>query len=181
MQWQDSIGIGKNWGGLPTVMSAAQIELTIKSDSGRVVFHPLDPAGMPGTSYVDAKKVEGTNSFRITLEQYNDATPWYWVEHTNAANAVRLEGGVSDASSLTIYPNPARELIKAVLKISRPEVVTLSVLNVLGIEVLRSDEGRLEAGSYEIPLSLTELTAGTYVVRIGLGSEMLIRTISVIR
>jgi hypothetical protein len=181
MQWQDSIGIGKNWGGLPTVMSAAQIELTIKSDSNRVVFHPLDPAGMPITSYKDAKNVEGTSSFKITLEQYNDATPWYWIEHTNAVNAVRLPGGVPESSSLSVYPNPAREQIKAVLKISRPEVVTLSILNVLGREVLRLDEGRLEPGSYELPLSVGELAGGTYVVRIQLGSETLIRTISVIR
>lgn len=181
MQWQDSVGIGKNWGGLPTVMSAAQIEITIKSDSGRVLFHPLDPAGMPGTSYVDAKKVEGTNSFRVTLEQYNDATPWYWVEHTNAVNAVRLPGGTPEFSSLAVYPNPAKQTAKALLKISRPELVTLSISNVLGIEVLRITSERLESGSYEFPLELSALPEGTYVVRATVGGEQLLRSISVIR
>lgn len=181
MQWIDSIGIGNKWGSLPTVMSAAQVELTLKSDSGRIVFHPLDAAGMPINSYIDAKKNEGSNSFTVTLEQYNDSTPWYWIEHTSAMNAVRLAGEIPESSSLSVYPNPARDAVKAVIKISRPEHVTLSVSNVLGREVMRIDEGRLEPGSYDIPLSVGELTEGTYVVRIQLGSESLIRTISVIR
>jgi hypothetical protein len=181
MQWQDSIGIGKNWGGLPTVMSAAQIELTIKSDSGRVVFHPLDPAGMPITSYIDAKKNEGSNTFKITLEQYNDATPWYWIEHTNAVNAVRLPGGAPEFSSLAVYPNPAKQTAKALLKISRPELVTLSVSNVLGVEVLRITSERLESGSYEFPLELSALAEGTYILRAEVGGERLTRTISVIK
>lgn len=181
MQWQDSIGIGKNWGGLPTVMSAAQIELTIKSDSGRVVFHPLDPAGMPITSYIDAKKNEGNNTFKITLEQYNDATPWYWVEHTNAVNAVRLPGGTPEFMSLSVYPNPVKQTAKALLKISRPELVTLSVSDVLGREVLHITSERLESGSYEFPLELYGLPEGAYILRAEVGAERLVRSISVIK
>ncbi len=181
MQWQDSIGIGNKWGGLPTLMSAAQIEITIKSDSGRVVFHPLDPAGMPITSYIDAKKNEGSNTFKVTLEQYNDATPWYWIEHTNATNAVRLSGASPAVSSLAVYPNPAKQTAKALLKISRPELVTLSVSDVLGREVLRITSERLESGSYEFPLELSALPEGTYILRAEVGGERLTRSISVIK
>ena len=92
-------------------------------------------------------------------------------EAPGSARTAGLRVGAAKAADLVVFPNPAAD--RATVQYALPEAaaVTVSVYDLLGREVVRRDEGQLDAGEYEAALDVMALPAGLYVVRVRAGDR----------
>ncbi len=94
-----------------------------------------------------------------------------------------LRGGTAlpEALSLTAHPNPLAT--STTLSVALPDAaeIRLAVYDVLGREVVRVSEGRLEAGYHSLRLDATGLPSGAYVVRLEAGSATATQRITLVR
>ncbi len=181
--WPDSTGIRSSWGKAPTVMSAANIELFIKSDSTLVRVRPLTSEGIRSKDFAYGKRITPeSNIYKIVLDQEKDHAVWYEIEMTNIPDAVRRNAEIPNMTDVSIMPNPANEATKIIVNIHAPGLVTLTLSNVLG-NVVRSIavNERLAAGAYEYGLDVSTLPAGIYVLRAECGGKVLMRNVNVIK
>jgi hypothetical protein len=72
-----------------------------------------------------------------------------------------------DKEQLTVFPNPATDLVKFELNLSRAEKVQVSVKDITGREVMFQDFGKVQPGN-NAPLSLdvSRLRAGMYIIEL---------------
>lgn len=84
-----------------------------------------------------------------------------------------------NASVMNIYPNPTEG--DAILEFSlfNPGHVTVTVLNMLGEQVMNTDKGIMAAGKHSVMLSTADLAAGVYYVQLNEGANRVIQKISV--
>jgi hypothetical protein len=183
MIWSsDSLSVGVNYGHAPTVLSAAKLEIFMSSDSNRVVFHPLDGTGNPMAREIEAKRIDSAGKrFVASIDQSKNGSPWYWIEMTNAVNAVRRDAETPSRFDLGIFPNPIRSEAKIFLDISTESPVTLTLSDVLGRNTIRIANERLGAGEYEYPLDVTTLPSGSYILRADCAGKVITRSVSVVK
>lgn len=96
--------------------------------------------------------------------------------------AMRGTDGLPIAYALhTARPNPSSG--RAAIRYDLPEAadVSLGVVDVLGREVARLVEGRVEAGTHEAAADVSSLPSGVYVVRFRAGTFAATRTLTVAR
>lgn len=62
------------------------------------------------------------------------------------------------------YPNPADDLLNVMYRLENQAVVQLDVVDAAGRTVLSSSRETQPAGEFSVPVNLTRLTAGNYVV-----------------
>ncbi len=180
MTWSGDTSVTNKWGFSPTVLGNADIDFMLPSDSERVVLYPVMALTGSLGEPIEAEKIEGTKYFRADISTRYLGTPWYVVTMTNESLSVRRGEVSANKPALSVYPNPARSTGKAILQIFENNFVTLTISNVLGMEVWRSDTEQLGSGEYEIPLPLDRFGAGTYILRAKIGDEMLSAHIVVI-
>lgn len=68
-------------------------------------------------------------------------------------------------AELNIYPNPSGKAATATLVLGRPGHVRVVLLDVLGREVALLHDGLLRGGEHRIPLNVTTVPPGVYIVR----------------
>ncbi|MBW8050784.1 MAG: PKD domain-containing protein [Cytophagales bacterium] len=76
----------------------------------------------------------------------------------------------SGNKTLTVYPNPTKNVINVSLSLNKPYIVKLSILNNLGQEVWSSGK-KLDTGQHEINIKTHNLTKGIYFVKIHLNNK----------
>jgi uncharacterized delta-60 repeat protein len=64
------------------------------------------------------------------------------------------------------YPNPFNSITKINLELPRADPVTLKVYNLLGQEVATLVDGKIRAGTYQVPFDATHLSSGVYFYRL---------------
>ncbi|MCX6271751.1 MAG: T9SS type A sorting domain-containing protein [Bacteroidetes bacterium] len=69
---------------------------------------------------------------------------------------------------ITLYPNPAGNIVRADILLPRAEVLKISILNLLGQEVL-SQTSPQRLSVHQLPLDLSTLPNGVYLVRVSAG------------
>ena len=84
-------------------------------------------------------------------------------------------------STVSRYPNPASDVVRFDIVLSRGSQVNLQLVDVLGRVVETRSEGLLVAGSHSFLLPLAGLSAGPYFYRITIGSEVLSGSILIAR
>ncbi len=67
------------------------------------------------------------------------------------------------------YPNPFNPVTTIKFDIPKPTMVKLTIYDILGRDISRPIEERLEAGRYILSFDASELTSGTYFYRIEAG------------
>lgn len=88
----------------------------------------------------------------------------------------------ADIPRLAVAPNPATGDATLTLDVPRVSSVRLEVLDVLGRVVARPLESAdLGAGQHTVPLDTARLGGGLYVVRLTVGSEVVSRSLSILR
>ena len=80
----------------------------------------------------------------------------------------------------SLYPNPARDRITASLTLDSPGSVAIQVVDGLGRVVSDSAPSLQAAGPVSIPVSLTSLTPGMYLVRVSIDGRHVSRPVVVL-
>ncbi len=74
--------------------------------------------------------------------------------------------------ALSLYPNPATNEVKFSINLEKADHVTAVVRDLVGREVMRSDFGKVQAGSMApFTLNIDKLNAGIYVVEVNAGER----------
>ncbi len=90
---------------------------------------------------------------------------------------------VPSASSLSVYPNPLGEDASATVALTLDAAAEARVVvyDVLGRAVAMLHEGRLKAGAHRFDLSGRALPSGVYLVRVEVGSEAVVRRLTLVK
>lgn len=95
---------------------------------------------------------------------------------TNSIN--ELTSGVS---GVNIYPNPAKDMVTADFELAQKATVRISVIDMMGKVVKTLPAQELNAGSYQVPTSVSELASGVYTMKIATDNGELTQRFSVIK
>ncbi|MCC7437803.1 MAG: Omp28-related outer membrane protein [Armatimonadetes bacterium] len=89
----------------------------------------------------------------------------YSPKTTTGAEHVDVRG----FSFSSVMPNPANDVAAVSYTLGSAASVAIEVRSILGQQVMRLEEGLLEAGSYRKGIDLSNLTAGSYIVTLRAG------------
>ncbi|MBL7975046.1 MAG: T9SS type A sorting domain-containing protein, partial [Candidatus Kapabacteria bacterium] len=98
-------------------------------------------------------------------------------ENTSDALNFTISSVIEDGETagLVLQPNPATDNITFSIVSDREEIVTISILNLTGQEVIRKDAGA-ESGVIKHTLNLADVASGVYTLRLQIGSRVIART-----
>jgi hypothetical protein len=72
-----------------------------------------------------------------------------------------------------VYPNPTAGLTYVDLSLEKDANVTVTVLDIMGKQMLSENRGPMNEGDYDLPVDLSQLPQGIYLVNIHAGSQSL--------
>jgi hypothetical protein len=73
---------------------------------------------------------------------------------------------IESVSSLSVYPNPAGDVLNLTLELSQATPMTLSLIDQLGQKVEVRDLSKLESGVNELEMDVSGLSSGVYYLQI---------------
>lgn len=82
---------------------------------------------------------------------------------------------IKELVSLKIYPNPAQATTWLDMELTEAATVTLELVNQLGQTVRTQDNGKLPVGHSVVPVRVTGLSAGVYMVKMNIAGKSLLR------
>jgi hypothetical protein len=84
-----------------------------------------------------------------------------------------IGAGMEDAEPISIskvFPNPARNTVEIDFDVTKSSDVKVSIVNLVGQEVLSNNFGKVNAGKYNLPMNISNLNPGIYVVTVEAGN-----------
>ncbi|MBE8712728.1 T9SS type A sorting domain-containing protein [Sphingobacterium hungaricum] len=95
-------------------------------------------------------------------------------------NIINEEEEEKAVSNVKVFFNPIAQQISVSLKVNKQNNTTIKVMDALGNEVLSLMNGTLEVGNQNLNFETNDkLTAGFYFVRVSVGTETVVKRISV--
>lgn len=85
----------------------------------------------------------------------------------------------TNVSSMTTFPNPASENIQINYELADNSDVTFQVVNTLGQTVRETQMGDMAAGNYTTSVSVADLEAGVYFIRMNTTEGIIVRQVIV--
>jgi uncharacterized repeat protein (TIGR02543 family) len=79
------------------------------------------------------------------------------------------------------YPNPVNDVAKIAITLPQPAPVNITLYNLLGMPVKDIARGKFNAGLNEFDFNVSNLNDGVYLCNITMGSERIVKRISVIK
>lgn len=138
------------------------------------------------TLLVDQKVCAGSNTYfdltlggskAYTVHQQNRA-----VFQTDVSSVVTsVEATEMAGIQVQVAPHPAQTQSLLRVHLAAPALLVAEVYDVLGRRLLVEREPRASAGDHTIPLSVEGWAAGTYVLRVTAGTEVVTRPLVVVR
>ncbi|MFN8299995.1 MAG: T9SS type A sorting domain-containing protein [Chitinophagales bacterium] len=89
--------------------------------------------------------------------------------NTNVANLVGIEETQNIVGNVSLFPNPANDMINVVVEIANTHAIQMTVTDIAGKVVLKQVE--TATGKLTTPISVKEFTAGIYIVEISAGDQ----------
>lgn len=120
----------------------------------------------PNTSHtVPASAPLGSDSvfyWRVAGKNAAGFSPWsfFWNLTTS------INSPVKDAFKANMFPNPAISTSTIEFELNKTQNVRVSVVDVLGREVLNIHNGMLEANKHSLPFNVSALNSGNYYIAI---------------
>lgn len=81
------------------------------------------------------------------------------------ANDTQLSAGGLTLSELNVFPNPATQLIYLTMQVENPGLYVFSVTDISGRELKKLQELKLPNGSYKVSFDVSQLSAGSYILK----------------
>lgn len=78
---------------------------------------------------------------------------------------------VAKETSVSIYPNPVHSHAKVSFEVVGKESVNYQVFDLMGRMVMNQNLGRMAEGSYEITVNTSDLSSGSYILRLNQGGR----------
>ncbi|TAE23016.1 MAG: T9SS C-terminal target domain-containing protein [Candidatus Kapaibacterium sp.] len=106
----------------------------------------------------------------------------FWANLDNATSVREEDLAKGTALSLEITPNPASALasVQFVVPLAHSRV-TLTLLSMLGQEVVKVVDAVLPQGDHSLPFSTEALPSGVYLCRLQVGEAVAVKKVSVVR
>jgi len=98
---------------------------------------------------------------------------------SEAVVTTAVKEDIPELASLKIYPNPANGAAWVDMELTEKATVTMELVNHLGQTVRSQDNGTLPAGRSMLPLRLSGLPAGGYMVKMRIDGKALLRRVVV--
>lgn len=123
----------------------------------------------------------GTTQFCARFIPYNatdSITDTVLTNNGGCANILIYEYGTGISAfteldkSITVYPNPARDIIHIKAIATKTEHIMFSLVNIMGQTVLKQDLGLKSAGEVDVPVNLNNIPRGVYGYQLIIGSEI---------
>jgi hypothetical protein len=103
--------------------------------------------------------VASTSGVRGTIFRRTNTPPVISVQDHRASGAESLE-------AISVYPNPGREVVKVVYRLTKPMPLEMRVYDERGATMAEFDLGIVSAGEHEAPLLVNGLSSGSYVIEL---------------
>lgn len=81
-------------------------------------------------------------------------------------------------SKFELYPNPARNMVNMNIELENSDIVSLQIMDITGKQVRSIDYGQLN-GVYILPIDLSDLDSGMYMLNLLIGNQMITRKLMV--
>lgn len=81
------------------------------------------------------------------------------------ANDTQLSAKGLTLSELNVFPNPATQLIYLTMQVENPGLYVFSVTDMSGLELKKLQELKLSNGSYKVSFDVSQLSAGSYILK----------------
>lgn len=114
----------------------------------------------------------------LKFEFTNDMGNNIYIDDINITGVVGINDFAMSQEDVTIVPNPAIDRSAVNFVLSKPENVLISVTDMLGNEVHRIADERLDTGEYQYEVS-TQWAKGIYMVRITAGNQIITKKLVV--
>ncbi len=88
---------------------------------------------------------------------------------------------VGEESGLTLYPNPVSNTLNVKYDFQTASASTLAVMDLLGNVVVKQDLGNTNVGERQIPIDVSQLPNGLYILQLSVGDTKLVNKFSIQR
>ncbi|MEO6820031.1 MAG: T9SS type A sorting domain-containing protein [Ginsengibacter sp.] len=116
-------------------------------------------------SFTDDNPAAGINYYRLRMVDLDNSVKY---------SAIKSVKNAATTMSFSAYPNPAVETLNLVIPSLKSDRATLSVTNVSGQVVLK-DEISVTTGNNKVPVKVSNLATGTYIIKVQLGTQSFIK------
>lgn len=141
-------------------------------DTTTQIYVRISPSIIPGVSFIDANPLMGRNYYMvraIRLEKSASGTYYNLSEGIFDTVSVNISTGVTQIAeqniSMSVYPNPAKDNINVKFNLISNTEVKLTMLNMLGEQVMELTNAELGSGEYIINVDASKLSGGMYYFR----------------
>lgn len=118
-------------------------------------------------SFTDRNPLKGNNYYRLkTVDKDNSS------RFSNTRN-VRNEG----VADVTLYPNPVTDKVSLAINTDKATEGQLSISDISG-KIIYSRSVKLAAGNTTLPISLSNISTGSYIMKIQLDDAVIVRKFS---
>ncbi len=114
----------------------------------------------------------------IKFEYTHDLGNNIYIDDINLTGVVGINDMAISQENVSITPNPANDRSTVNFELTQSEDVLITVTDLLGNEIQRIAEQRLEAGEYQYEVN-TQWAKGIYLVRIAAGSQVITKKLVV--
>ena len=104
--------------------------------------------------------VVGEYMYRLTVRDNRNATA------TATVKVIVIDNFRNFTNPVVVYPNPATDVVNIRLLTPKPARVTINVYDMTGKVVLAKMEVNKPAGAYSVPVTVSKLTPGSYVIQV---------------
>ena len=115
-------------------------------------------------AYTDNSPVNGVNYYRLKVVDKDNSSKYSWVR------SVRNEG----MADVAVYPNPAKEVMTVSITADRAVKGNMMISDVNG-KVVYSNTVSVAQGINALPVNLSNVAAGAYIIKIQLGDDVVVR------
>ncbi len=165
---------GATWN---TAWSAAGSALTTHADVSGIYLPAAAGDWRHKTAILTATK--GSNMV-VKFVATSGGGQYGWLDNLKITNTTGVEN-VLNASSVSLYPNPAREMAKLEFTLSQKSNVTINVTDALGRTVATVANGMMNQGVQSVDIPTANLSAGVYNVSIQTEEGNLTQRLSVVK